>query len=302
MPQPLLIDCDPGTDDAVALLLAFAAADLLDIRAVTTVGGNVDLATTTANACRLRTLAGREDVPVAAGCPGPILRRLETATHVHGTDGLGGVALAPAATSADPRHAVDLMVETVRATPGITIAALGPLTNLAVALVKAPDIAARIGAIVFMGGAIGRGNVTSSAEFNVHADPHAAAVVLASGVGATMIGLDVTHQVIAHCARIAALRRSGTRAAGVVADIMTTGFARTGGAGAAMHDPCVIAYLMAPRLFAGRAAQVAVETASALTLGRTAVDWKAEKPNCHVLETVDADGFFALLIDRLGRS
>jgi len=301
MPLPLLIDCDPGTDDAVALLLALASPDAFDVRAVTTVGGNVPLDLTTGNARRLVALAGRPEVPVAAGCPGPILRRLESAREVHGADGLGGVALPAAAAAAVDAHAVDLIVDAARGIDGLTVAMLGPMTNLAVALVKAPEIAARIAAVVFMGGTVGRGNVTPHAEFNVYVDPHAAAVVLGAGIPLTMIGLNLTHQVLATPARTAAVAAIAAPPAQAIAGMMAHGLRRTRDTGAAMHDPCVIARLMRPDLFGGRRARVSVEIADPATLGRTAADWDHPEPNATVLETVDADGFFALLTDRLAR-
>jgi purine nucleosidase len=300
-PLPLLIDCDPGTDDAVALLLAFAAPEAFDVRAVTTVGGNVPLDLTTSNARRIVELAGRRDVPVAAGCPGPILRRLETAAHVHGEDGLAGAALPPPTLPAAAAHGVDLIIDAARRIDGLTLAVTGPMTNLAVALVKAPDIARRIDAVVFMGGAFGAGNATPHAEFNVYVDPHAAAVVLGSGIPLTMIGLDVTRQVLATPGRTAAIQAKPVPPAQAVAAMLAHGLRRTGGAGAAMHDPCVIARLMRPALFGGRPARVAVETEDPVTLGRTSVDWADPQPNCTVLDTVDADGFFALLMERLAR-
>lgn len=299
--RKIILDCDPGQDDAVALLLAFAAPDVFDVRAVTTVGGNVPLERTTANARRICELAGRADVLLAAGCPRPMLHVLRTAAKIHGEDGMAGAGLPPPVMPVADAHAVDVIVATARAVDGLTLAVTGPMTNVAVALVKAPDIAARIARIVFMGGAIGAGNASSSAEYNIWVDPHAAAIVLAAGVPATMIGLDVTHQVLATPGRTAAIAALGTPVARSVAGMLEFGLVRTRGAGAAMHDPCVLAWLMRPDLFAGRPAHVVVETASPITLGRTAVDWLAPAPNALVLESVRADDFFALLTERLRR-
>ncbi len=295
--RPIVIDCDPGTDDAVALLLAFAAADALDVRAVTTVAGNVSAAQTLANALKIRELAGREDVPVHGGCAAPLIGVGGTATEIHGDDGLGGLDLpAPAGTAASA-HAVDALIRAIEDRPGaITILAVGPLTNLALALAKRRDLVPEIRRIVLMGGAVGAGNVTPHAEFNVHVDPHAARVVFEAGAPVVMIGLDVTHQVRCTPDRIAALAALGTPAARAAARLM----ARDPGEehGAALHDPCTIAYLLRPDLFTGAPARVAVATAETAEIGRTVVDFDAP-PNALVLTGVDADGVFALIEERL---
>lgn len=297
-PVPILIDCDPGTDDAVALLLAFAAPDLLDVRAVTVVAGNVPLAHTVENALKVRDLAGAIEVPVHAGCDGPLLGRAATAEHVHGDDGLGGVALASPSGSADPRHAVDALIDQVEADPGaITICATGPLTNVALALAKRRDIVPKIARIVLMGGAVGVGNVTPAAEFNIYADPYAARIVFEAGVPLVMIGLDVTHQVRATVPRLAALRALGSDSATAVAGFMDRGAEQP--EGGALHDPCTIAYLMQPDLFRGRPAHVAIETEDGPTLGRTVCDFTSATPNATVMMEVDAEGVFALLSARL---
>jgi purine nucleosidase len=303
--RPLIIDCDPGKDDAVALLLAFASPEF-DVLAVTTVAGNVPLELTAANARRICELAGRADVAVHAGCPRPIMKPLATAIRVHGKDGLAGADLPPPKMALAEGHAVDVLVERLMASDGeITVAALGPLTNLALAIVKQPAIVPRIREIVLMGGAVARGNVTPHAEFNIHTDPHAAAVVFGAGAPLTMIGLDVTHQAVATPGRVAAIRAIGRPAAAAAADLLELhGESATkdgaGGAGAPLHDPCVIAWLLRPALFEAAALCIEIETADAERLGQTVVRRDAPA-NANVVRAIDADGFYALLTERLGR-
>ncbi len=307
--RPIIIDCDPGQDDAIALLLALASPEL-EVVAVTAVAGNVPLALTEANARRICELAGRADVAVYAGCPRPMVRRLETAEHVHGKTGLAGVVDLPEPTMAlAPAHAVDFLVERLMASDGdITLAAMGPLTNLALAIVMEPRIVAKMRAIVLMGGSIGPGNTTPTAEFNIHTDPHAAAVVFDAGAPLTMIGLDVTQKAVATPDRVAAIRDLGGPVAAAVAAMLDTHLARaakrSGGRGAALHDPCVIAYLLEPSLFEARPYHVKIETESPLTLGQTVVDRagvSGAAPNADVVIEIDADGFFELLTERLAR-
>ncbi len=308
-PLPIVIDCDPGADDAIALLLALASPDELDVVGVSTVAGNVGLDRTSDNARRICDLAGRDDVPVHAGCPGSILRPRSDARHVHGETGLDGADLPPAAGAIADRHAVDFLIETCAARPGdVTLCAMGPLTNVALAMIKDPGIIDNIDEIVLMGGAIAAGNVTPSAEFNIFVDPHAAAVVFACGAPLTMIGLDVTHQAIVTPERLDAVRAIdtsvGRAAAGLLDHYHRVDLERHGVPGSPLHDPCVIAYLLRPELFSGREAFVEVETRSEATMGRTVVDlWNAtgREPNATVIERIDADGFFSLLIERLAR-
>lgn len=307
-PRKIIIDCDPGTDDAVALLLAMAAPDELEIRGITCVAGNVPLERTAANARRVRELAGRADIPVLAGCPRPILRPLVTAVHIHGSDGLAGAGLPPPASALTQGHAVDFIIdECLAAGPaGITLCPLGPLTNIALAIVKAPEILPHIAEIVLMGGAVlGPGNVTPAAEFNIHVDPHAAQVVFDCGRPIVMHGLDVTHQAIANPARVAAIRAIGSpvgdAAAGILELYDRDGEARYGEPGGPLHDPCVIAWLLDPALFTGRAAHVAVETTIEAEIGRTTADWHPQAANATVITGIDADGFFGMITERLGR-
>ena len=307
--RPIVIDCDPGADDAIAILLALASPDELDVVGINTVAGNVGLDRTSDNARRICELAGRADVPVHAGCPGSILRPRNDARHVHGESGLDGADLPPPAGPIADRHAVDFLIATCAAQPGnVTLCALGPLTNVALAMIKDPGIVDNIDEIVLMGGAIGAGNVTPSAEFNIFVDPHAAAVVFACGASLTMIGLDVTHQAIVTPGRLDAVRAIdtsvGRAAAGLLSHYHRVDLERYGAPGSPLHDPCVIAYLLRPELFSGRKAFVEVETRSEATMGRTIVDpWGAtgREPNATVIEQIDADGFFELLIERLAR-
>jgi purine nucleosidase len=288
---PVVIDCDPGVDDAIALLWALASP--LDLRAVTVVAGNVPLAFTAANARRVVTLAGRGDVAVHAGCPRPLVERLETAAHVHGESGLDGAELPPAEVELAPGHAVDRLVELAHAHDQLTLCAIGPLTNLAMALVKDPAIAPRLARIVLMGGAIGGGNVTPSAEFNFYVDPHAANVVFESGVSIVMLGLDVTEQVRPTPPRLERLRALDNAAGRTVAGMLGHYAARAADGGA-LHDPLAVGYLLAPELFDGHDAFVEIAT-DGLCRGRSVVDWRGRTPhapNARVLDRVDADGVF----------
>jgi purine nucleosidase len=309
MPRRIIIDTDPGIDDAVAMLLALAAPEELEVLGIVAVAGNLPLPLTERNARRVCELAGRPDIPVYTGCARPLLRPLATAAGIHG-DSLGEkLGLPEPAMPLQAQHGVDFIIETLRAAEpgGITLAALGPLTDIAMALVKAPDIAARIGEVVIMGGAgFEIGNVTPAAEFNIHVDPHAAAIVLESGIPITMIPLDVTHQVLSMPPRIAALNALLNRCGPAVASLLS-GFeearaSKFGERGMALHDPCVIAYLLCPELFTGREVNVAVEKASPLTTGMTVVDWwgvTSRTANTRFLTTVDSVRLYALLTEKL---
>lgn len=309
--RPIIIDCDPGQDDAVALLLAMASPDELDIRGIACVAGNVPLELTTANARRLVELAGRTDIPVYAGCSRPLLRPLITAENVHGKTGLDGCNLPPPSIALAEGHAVDFIVdECLAAGPeGITLCPLGPLTNIAQAIVKEPRILPNIAEIVLMGGAaMITGNTTPSAEFNIYVDPHAAHVVFECGRLVVMIPLDVTHKAITTPARLDAIRAIGTPVSAAVVGMLDFydrfDMDRYGMAGGPLHDPCVIAYLLQPELFSGRHVRVAIETRSELTMGRTVADWwgiTGEEPNALVINEIDADGFYALITERLAR-
>ena len=307
----IIIDTDPGIDDAVAILLALAAPEELEVLGIVAVAGNLPLPLTERNARRVCELAGRSDVPVYAGCGRPLLRRLTTAEHIHRETARDGLLLPEPTVAPRPQHGVDSLIEALNSgEPGtITLCALGPLTNIAMALVKAPDVATTVAELVIMGGACFElGNVTPAAEFNIHVDPHAAAIVLDSGVPVTMIPLDVTHQVLTTPPRLAALRALGNRCGAAVAALLTSfeenRRPKFGSRGMALHDPSVIAYLLRPSLYEGREVNVAVETQSPLTIGMTVVDWRGvtgRKPNVRFMNTVDAEGFYDLLTERLSR-
>ena len=311
MQRSIILDCDPGQDDAVAILLALASTEEIQVLGITTVAGNVPLAKTQRNARLMCDLAGRTDVPVFAGCSRPILRPLYTAEYVHGREGIDGAEIREPATPLASEHAVDFIVSTLRnaADDSVTLVPVGPLTNIASALVKAPELAPKIREIVLMGGAMREGgNTTPSAEFNIYVDPHAARVVFECGRPLTVMGLDVTHQVLATPARVERIRALGTKAGETVASMLQYfnrfDTEKYGSEGAPLHDPCTIAYLLKPDLFRGKRVRIDVETASELTMGATAVDFwgvTGKSPNAVWTHGVDADGFFDLLTERLGR-
>ena len=298
MPRRIIIDTDPGIDDAVAILLALASPEL-EVLGLVAVAGNMSLAVTERNARALLELAGRPEIPVYAGCPRPMSPPAVTAAHVHGEGGLGGLGFPEPRLGPQSEHGVDFLIRTLRAAEpkSITLCALGPLTNIAVALVMAPDIAAGIAELVLMGGAARvPGNITPAAEFNIHCDPHAAALVFDSGVPITMAPLDVTNALKCTPEQRAPVSRLASRCGAACATLL--------GHLVAMHDPCVIAWLIAPELFQGSEAYVAVETRSPLTMGMTVADFrrKGGRPaNARVLERVDADGFFRLVAERIAR-
>ena len=308
MRRAIIIDTDPGTDDGVAILLALGSPEL-EVLGLVAVAGNLPLAMTERNARAILELAGRTEVPVFPGCPRPIGGSSITAEHAHGKSGLGELELPPPRVEARREHGVDFLIETLlSAMPrSITLCALGPLTNIATALVKAPEIAAQMAELVVMGGAsYALGNTTPCAEFNIHVDPLAAAVVFGSGAPITMVPLDLTHSVLSTPERIERVRALGNSCGRAAALLMSPPRKRRASRGEppayALHDPCVTAYLLAPELFDGVEANVAVETQSALTLGMTVVDWRgiSGRPrNARVLTKIDSDGFFALLTERL---
>ena len=309
--RKIIIDTDPGQDDAVAILLALASPDEIEVLGLTAVAGNVPLALTSKNARIICELAGRTDVPVYAGCDAPLARRLVTAEHVHGKTGLDGPDLPDPVTQLADGHGVDFIIRTLRDQPAgsVTLCPLGPLTNIATAFRTAPDIIGRVQEIILMGGAYFEvGNITPTAEFNIYVDPEAAEIVFRSGVPITVIPLDVTHKALVTRARNDAFRALGTPVGIAVAE-MTDFFERFdkekyASPGAPLHDPCVTAYLIRPDLFTGRRINVEIETTSPLTLGMTVADWwgvTERAPNALFLGGIDADGFFALLTERLAR-
>jgi inosine-uridine nucleoside N-ribohydrolase len=306
MTTPVLLDCDPGHDDAIAILLALASPEIR-LLGITTVAGNQTLAKTTANALRILEFVGRGDVGVAAGADRPLVREPFVAAYVHGETGLEGPALPPPRGRPLDVHAVDFLAERVVASERpVTLVPTGPLTNVALFLARYPEAAAALERVVLMGGAIAEGNVTPAAEFNVWADPEAAARVFESGLEVTMIGLDVTHQALltpAHANRL----RAGGRTGEMVAELF--GFyhrfhAETYGfAGSPIHDAVAVAHVARPGLVETLERHVAVECASELCRGRTVVDlWRrtGKAPNAHVGVGIDADAFLELLLERIG--
>jgi purine nucleosidase len=307
-PRKIIIDCDPGQDDAINLLLAFASPEL-DILGVTAVAGNVPLDLTERNARLMCDVASREDVPVFAGCSRPLVRPLMTAENVHGSTGIDGIEIVEPRTPLASQHAVDFIVEVLRGADdgSVTLVPTGPLTNVAMAIVKAPAILPKIREIVLMGGAMREGgNHSPSAEFNMLVDPHAADIVFRCGRPIVAMGLDVTHQVLSTKARTERIRALGTRpalaTAGMLDFFRRHDSSKYGQDGAPLHDPCTIAWLLQPSLFEGRECNIAVETESWLTMGHTAVDFwgvSGRPSNALWMHRVDADGFYELLTARL---
>jgi purine nucleosidase len=311
MPRRIIIDTDPGQDDAVAILLALASPEL-DVLGVVTVAGNVPLAKTTTNAAKVLELAGRPEVPLYRGCDQPIGRdMLVTAEHVHGPSGLDGPDLPDPKIRPRELHGVDFLIETLRQEPPrtVTLCTLGPLTNVATALARAPDIAERVAEVVMMGGAYFEvGNITPTAEFNIFVDPEAADVVMRSGIPITMHPLDVTHTVLSTPKRLGRIAEIGN-ACGEAVNRMLSFSERFdkekyGSEGGPLHDPCVIAYLLQPELFRGRTINVSIETAGMYTTGMTVADyWMiTDRPrNARFIRSVDDEAFYRLLTERLER-
>lgn len=302
--NPIIIDCDPGVDDAIALMLALRSPEL-SVQAITVVAGNVPLASTQRNARQLCELLGRPDIPVYAGCPRPLVRSPITAEDVHGKTGLDGANLPPPTLALQPQHAVAHLMHALKtAERPITLATLGPLTNVAVALVQAPSIAANIDRIVMMGGGITQGNITPVAEFNIYVDPHAARVVFEAGVPITLLSLDVTHQVLTTPERLERIRTIGNPIGEVAAAMLShygkADVEKLGTIGAPLHDPCVIAYLLHPEWFTTYPGMVWVETESELTLGQTVIGRPGDHhPVVDVVKSTDADKIYELLTQRL---
>ena len=310
-PRKIIIDTDPGQDDAVAILLALASPEEIEVLGITAVAGNVPLPLTARNARIIVELAGRPETRIFAGCDAPLTRKLVTAEHVHGKTGLDGPELTEPTIALEEQHAVDYIIETLRAEPAgtVTLCPLGPLTNIAKAFKDAPDIVQKVQEIVLMGGAYFEvGNITPAAEFNIYVDPEAADIVFKSGAPIVVMPLDVTHKALVTSDRNDAFRALGTPVGLAVAQ-MTDFFERFdkekyGSNGAPLHDPCVTAYLIRPELFTGRHINVEIETTSELTLGMTVADWwgVTDRPaNATFMGDIDADGFFALLTERLAR-
>jgi purine nucleosidase/pyrimidine-specific ribonucleoside hydrolase len=301
MSVPILLDCDPGHDDAIAILLALGSEEL-ELRGVTTVAGNQTLEKTTANAIRVLELAGRGEIPVAAGAGRPLVREPRVAADVHGETGLDGPDLPPPQAEPSPQHAVDFLAERIQ---GTTLVATGPLTNVALLLARHPE--AKPERLVLMGGAIAEGNVTPAAEFNIWADPEAAQRVFNSGLDVTMVGLDVTHQALVNAEHARQLREAG-RIGEVVAELLEFygGFHRAtyGWDGSPIHDAVAVADVIDPTLLEVERLNVRIDTESELCRGRTVVDlWRRTglEPTANVAVAIDAERFVNLLLERLSK-
>ena len=311
MSEKIIIDCDPGQDDAVALFLALSSPEELEILGITTVAGNVPLKLTERNARIICDIADSKETEVFAGCSRPMLVDLMTAENVHGKTGIDGINIFKPKTPLKELHAVDFIVKTLKDadTDSITLVPTGPLTNIALAIIKDPSILDSIKQIVLMGGAMREaGNLSASAEFNMRVDPHAAKVVFECGLPIIVMSLDVTHKVLTSKERVSEIESIGNSVSTATANMLKF-FARYdsekyGVDGAPLHDPCTIAWLLNQNLFIGKECNVRIETESSLTLGHTSVDfWGVEGniPNAIWMQDVDDDGFYDLLINRLRR-
>ena len=308
MPRKIIIDCDPGHDDAMAILLAHGNPEI-ELCAITAVAGNQTLDKTTLNARRVCTVAHITGVPVAAGCDRPLLRPLVTAPETHGQSGLDGPRFDDPTTPLADVHAVDLIVDLVMGSPGqITLVPIGPLTNIAIALRKEPRLATAVKEVVLMGGAQTRGNSTPAAEFNIFVDPEAAAIVFEAGWPLTMVGLDLTHQARATPEVIERISALGTPLAAIAAELMrffTSTYKMTSGfESPPVHDPCAIARVIDPNLVECVPAYVTVETHGTTTSGMTSVDFDkrfGRAPNALVATKLDFDGFWNLMLDAIRR-
>ncbi len=307
-PRPIIIDCDPGQDDAVALFLAMASPDELEILGITTVAGNVPLALTERNTRMMCDIANSQ-APVFAGCAKPMIRDAISAEYIHGETGINGIDVFEPKTPLQDKHAVDFIIDTLLARDAVTLVPTGPLTNIATAMERRPEILSHIEEIVIMGGAMREGgNRTPSAEFNILVDPHAADIVLNCGRPITLMGLDITHKVLSteeRVARIGELKNAVADATvGMLSFFHRYDTEKYSSQGTPLHDPCTVAWLLKPDLFKTRHCNVSVETESELTMGHTAVDfWHVtDRPkNVSWAFDIDADGFYDLLTERLAR-
>ncbi len=310
-PKKIIIDTDPGQDDAAAIMLALGSPDELEVLGITAVAGNVPVTQTSRNIRVVCELSNRRDVKVYAGADRPLKRQLVTAEHVHGKTGLDGPVVEEPTMPLQPQHAVDFIIETLMAEESgtVTLCTLGALTNVALALNKAPEIAPRVRELVMMGGGFFEGgNITPAAEFNIYVDPDAAEIVFKSGIPIVMMPLDVTHRVLTYKARVEKIKAIGSPAAVAMAEMLEFferfDVEKYGTDGGPLHDPTVIAYLLRPELFKGRDCNVEIETQSELTVGMTVVDWwqvTKRKHNAKVMREIDDQGFFDLLTERIGR-
>lgn len=312
-PQPVIIDCDPGQDDAIALLLAFASPEDVRVLGITTVHGNVELSWTQRNARLICDLAGVTDIPVFAGCVRPMIRAPITGSDSHGNTGLDGVDWPEPRTPLQKQHGVDFLIDTLMAAQddSTVVVILGPCTNVAMAIIKEPRILPKVKEFNIMGAwRLGAPKPTPAADFNTLIDPHAAHVVYNSGRPLVLVNMDATAQALTTPPRMEALAAIGPRIGKTARDLIAFYDGRRakkyeeGAPGGALHDPCNIAYLIRPSLFQTRHVNVQVEIGSELTMGMTVVDFwhiTGRKPNAHYIHTVDSDGFFALLTERLAR-
>ena len=307
--RKLIILTDPGQDQAAAILMILGQPQAFDVLGLVATAGNINLDHTIANCLKLMELAGRPEIPVFAGCPQPLIRPLVMAEHVHGPTGLDGPDLPVPKIKAQDKHGVDFIIDTIRAHPGeVTICSLSPLTNLAVALRKAPDIAEKIVEIVAMLGAYFEvGNITPSAEFNCYVDPEAADIVLKAGIRTTLLPLDVTHRMRSTPERLAAMRALGNRCGIATAEMLEFSEAfdlrKYGWEGAPLHGPCVPGFMLSPEMFEGRQINVSVELNGTLTAGMTVADWWqiTDRPkNVFYVRDGDAAAYYDLLIRSLG--
>jgi purine nucleosidase len=309
VPRKIVLDCDPGHDDAIALLVAHGSP-AVELLAVTTVAGNQTLEKVTRNALATAAVGGVTDVPFAAGCTRPLLRTASVAGDIHGESGLDGPVLPPPTITLDPRHGVDLIIDSVLAHPAgtVTLVPTGPLTNIALAARKEPRIVERVAEVVLMGGAYGPGNRTPVSEFNIGCDPEAAQIVFREPWPLTMVGLDLTHQALATPEVVARIAALGTAPARFVADLLAffaAAYQRAQGfAAPPVHDPCAVAFVADPQLLTTRRAPLDVETAGTLTAGMTVADLRGPEPaDCRsrVAVTLDRVRFWDLVVDALGR-
>jgi pyrimidine-specific ribonucleoside hydrolase len=304
MTKPIIIDCDPGHDDAIAILLALANPQHLEVKAITTVGGNQVLDKITDNALKLLSFIDA-DIPVAKGAAGPLLGQLFTGEEAHGDSGMDGPDLPPSRFKPVEKHAIELMAEIIRASERkITLVPIGPLTNIALLLRGFPDVAANIEEISLMGGGIGYGNVTSTAEFNIYVDPEAARIVYESGIPITMSGLDVTDKAPIFQDEIKALKERGevSHMVGELLDFYSIYSRKLGYEGSSLHDPCAIGWLLRPDLFTGQCYHVEIETSGRATRGMTVADRRKVTDgvnNVRVLTDVNRDAFMELIFDAL---
>ncbi len=307
--RSVILDCDPGQDDAVAILLALSSTENFDLLGITAVAGNVPLSITESNARRICELGGRPDIKVFAGASQPLMRKLVTAEWIHGKTGIDGADLPDPVMPLQDDHAVDFIISSCMSAPdkSITVCLLGPMTNMALAMVKEPRIVPKIYEIVCMGGAVKElGNTTPAAEFNIYVDPHAAKIVVDSDVPLIMMPLDVTHKALVTPSRLQDFKNLnspvGNACGGMLDYFNRFDMTRYGFDGGPLHDPCVIAYLIEPEIFRGRKVHLEIEVSSELTMGQTVADWwnvEEKIPNAYICDDLDSEKFFRLLTRRL---